>query len=171
MGRLSNDSFIWRELQGGLWHTTHPSYFQRILTLGAILPEPDIPESNRWKTSRGPDYHSYVRTIGGVSLFDFDGFQPEKYNKKYPLSNWEYFVPYRKDWQSAVWIEINRAQVADRFISSTELVERWKAKAAFHHSIMPYIEAAYLGELKRSAFIRAFIVEAGKELCLSVPSE
>jgi len=41
------------ELVGGLWHTTHPDRFERILKAGAILPEPDIPDKERWKTAEG----------------------------------------------------------------------------------------------------------------------
>jgi hypothetical protein len=56
MNTFSKD-FIWQELIGRLWHTTHPDHFQRILQRGAIIPEPDIPESARWKTERPLPVH------------------------------------------------------------------------------------------------------------------
>lgn len=39
---------VLRELYGGLWHTTHPDRFKGILAAGAILPEPGIPDRERW---------------------------------------------------------------------------------------------------------------------------
>jgi hypothetical protein len=167
---LSTD-FILQELYGRLWHTTHPDHFQRILERGAIVSEPDISGSKRWKTAQGPAYYPYVRTIGGVSLFDFNGFDPDRYSEKYPLSNWREFVPFRKEWHCAVRIEINRARAAEHFISGVDLIRRWKEEAAYHHSIMPYIEAAYIGDLNRTTFARAFIVRAGEHLCRSLPLE
>ena len=59
------------ELVGGVWHTTSQDRFLRILECGAILPEPDISERERWGTAAGSEGHSYTRSIGGVSLFDF----------------------------------------------------------------------------------------------------
>jgi len=35
------------ELNGRLWHTTHPDRFTSILTSHAILPEPSIPDGER----------------------------------------------------------------------------------------------------------------------------
>lgn len=149
------------ELYGRLWHTTHPDRFEGILISGLVLPEPDIPDGDRWKTSQGKDYYPYVRTLGGVSLFDFDQFDPESYAEKCPMSSWYEFVPYRTDWGRSVWIEIDREQVAPQVISGSDLVARWKSAKAYQHSIMPYIEAAHLGPLPRTAFRRAFLVCKG----------
>jgi hypothetical protein len=150
------------ELLGGLWHTTHPERFQSILASGAILPNPDIPDNARWKTSQGKDYHPYVRTIGGVSLFDFDDFDHEAYSRKCPMSSWYEFVPYRRVWGCSVWIEIDRAQLAAGFISGTDLVTRRNLEEAHQHTIMPYIEAAHLGPIPRAAFKKAFLVREGE---------
>lgn len=49
------------ELGGVLWHTTHPDRFPHILAEGAILPEPDMSDSERWGGI------SYARSLGGVS--------------------------------------------------------------------------------------------------------
>jgi len=160
-----NPDFVWLELHGGLWHTTHPERFRRILVHGAIIPEPDIPESDRWKTSNGPECYPYVRTLGGISLFDFDNFDLKTYSEQYPLSSWDYFVPYRKDWGCAVWIEIDRERVAKHLVSAAALVARWHDEKAFRHTIMPYLEAAYIGELPRTAFVRAFVVREGEQSC------
>jgi hypothetical protein len=160
MHNLNRDSFLLSELHGGLWHSTHPERFTGILRSGAILPEPNMPDSDRWKTSRGRDFYPYVRLIGGVSLFDFHQFEPQSYQTAYPLSNWHEFIPYRKDWFGAVWIEINRQQLLSKFISGDDLLGRWKLEKAYRHSLMPGIEAAYLGPLSKSDFTRALFVHS-----------
>ncbi|WP_316168226.1 MULTISPECIES: hypothetical protein [unclassified Bradyrhizobium] len=157
----SYSDFVWQELQSRLWHMTHPHRFRGILERGAILPEPEIPEKERWKSGRGRDYYPYVRSIGGVSLFDFDGFDPVNYSEQCRLSNWHDFVPFPSAWGSAVWIEIDRAKIADRFVSGSDLLARWKQEGAHRHTIMPYIEAAFIGELPRSNFLRAIVFREG----------
>jgi hypothetical protein len=152
---------VLRELHGRLWHTTHPDRFKDILTSGAILPDPNMPDSDRWGTSQGPDHYPYVRTLGGVSLFDFDQFDAETYSNKCPMSAWYEFVPYRECWGCSVWIEIDRKQVDPHMVSWSDLVARWKADNAYQHKIMPYIEAAHLGPVPRTAFERAFLVRKG----------
>ncbi len=109
-------------LVGHLWHTTHPDRFVSILEDEAILPEPDIPESDRWKTPRGPEYYPYVRKLGGVSLFDFNNFDQKNYSEKHRLSNWREFVPFQSPWGSAIWIEIDKEAVKDCLISDCELL-------------------------------------------------
>jgi hypothetical protein len=78
--------------------------------------------------------------------------------KDVPPSSWAYFVPHHLHWERAVWIEIDREQVAPRLISGTHLLSRWKSEGAYGHNIMPEIEAAYLGGLPVAAFKRAFLV-------------
>ena len=73
---------IWRELWGGVWHTTHPERFLSILNDGAILLEPPIPNDERWGVGLGPDHYPFVRSIGGVSLFDFRDFDPVRWSRK-----------------------------------------------------------------------------------------
>jgi hypothetical protein len=156
-------ALVLEQLRGGLWHTTHPDRFKGIVLSKAILSEPDIPEKKRWNTSRGKDYYPYVRTIGGVSLFDFDEFNPDQYQDEYPLSTWHQFIPYRSRWKSAVWIEIDREQIASHFVSGAELIHRWKLDNAQHHMIMPIIEAACLKAIPCAAFKRVFSVRKGSD--------
>jgi hypothetical protein len=80
------------ELCGRIWHTTTEERFEGILRSGEISPEPDIPASDRWSTGLGPEHYPYVRSLGGVSLFDFRQFNAQAYSKKYPLSQWRAFV-------------------------------------------------------------------------------
>jgi len=154
---------VLRELCGGLWHTTHPDRFTRILKSGSILSEPDIPNSERWGALADRDHCSYVRFLGGVSLFDFDRFDPESYRERCPSSSWEYFVPYHSIWERAVWIELDREKIASQTISGADLLTKWKAENAYGHRIMPEIEAAHIGPLSRTAFKRAFLVQKTDE--------
>jgi len=149
------------ELVGGLWHSTHPDRFKGILTSGAILPEPEIEDRDRWGASQGPDHYPYVRTLGGVSLFDFDQFDPESYSSRCPSSDWCAFVPYQESWRCSVWIEVDRQKVGPpQLISAKDLIARWHAEKTYQ-KIMPYIEAAHLGPLPRAAFRRVFLVREG----------
>ena len=154
---MTHDSNFPDVFRGHLWHTTHPDRFQKILEAGAILPNPPIPDDDRWKTSRGPHYYPYVRTLGGVSLFDFEDFDPVRYSTGYPMSSWRAFVPYSRQWGISVWIEIDRQLIADKFVTGKQLVERWNREKAHAHTIMPEIEAAYFGPVRLSAFRRALV--------------
>lgn len=154
----SKRSQVLTELYGGLWHSTYPDRFTWIMATGALLPDPEVSDADRWGTSQGPDHYPYVRTLGGVSLFDFDQFDPERYSEKCPRSSWFAFVPYQEHWGCSVWIEIDRLQVANGLISGPDLLAKWKAEEAYGHNMMPYIEAAHLGPIPRTAFKRAFLV-------------
>jgi transposase len=66
------------ELVGGVWHTTHQNRFRGILEAGEILPEPKMPDQERWGTAGEPEFYPYSRSIVGVSLFDFCSFDAEK---------------------------------------------------------------------------------------------
>lgn len=152
---------VLRELLGGLWHTTRRDRFDAILLAEAILPEPNIPNNERWSSCDGPELYPYVRAIGGVSLFDFDSFEPDIYSRDYPLSSWAYFVPYHRGWRASVWIEIDRHLVAPQIISSHDLAEQQRAAGDHRRKRMPEIEVAHLGPLPRLAFKRAFFVREG----------
>lgn len=143
------------ELVGGVWHTTSQDRFLRILGCGAILPEPGISEHERWGTAGGPEGYPYVRSIGGVSLFDFREFEAESYSVEYRASSWEYFVPCDLSWDSAVWIEIDYESLGSAFISGIELLTRRETEGSCRR-IMPQIEAAHIGPLPCRAFRRAF---------------
>jgi regulation of enolase protein 1 (concanavalin A-like superfamily) len=104
--------------------------------------------------------------LGGVSLFDFNEFDPMIYAEKCPASagSWHAFVPYRSKWGGAVWIEIDRQKVAAQLITASDAVEKWKAEEARGHNLMPYIEAIHIGPLSCSAFRRAFLVRESETI-------
>jgi len=144
------------ELVSGVWHTTSQDRFRSILQCGAILPEPDIPENERWGG------FPYVRSIGGVSLFDFREFDAASYSEKYPSSSWGTFIPCLESWDSAVWIEIDDELLGRAFLSGSDLLKRWKAEKSSRR-IMPLIEAAHIGPLPTVAFKRSFSVRREPE--------
>ena len=144
-----------------LWHTTHPDRYASIVKDGAILPEPDLEDGKRWGTGNGPENYPFVRTLGGVSLFDFSQFEDASDERKFPVNSWDYFVPFHKAWERAVWMEIDRSVIADDFISGPDLLQMWKDKRAYRHNSMPLIESAHLGPLPISAISRVYYVDDG----------
>lgn len=145
-------------LGNGIWHTTSLPRYQLILKTTNILPEPDIPDDERWNTREGPKHYPYARTLGGVSLFDFLGFDPESYGTKYPLSSWQEFIPFRRQWGAAIWLEIDRNMVKDSFVPPKELLERWKESKSRGHNFLPLLEAAHIGPIPLSAISKTLAV-------------
>ena len=148
-------------LAGGLWHVTSPDRFASILRDGAILPNPRIADSERWGTARGSAGYPYVRSISGVSLFDFLNFDENSYSEAYPVSNWAAFVPCPREWPEAVWIELHRHLLGDRLIDGPKLLRQWKAERSSRR-FMPLIEAAHVGPIPVSMFRRALIYRSGQ---------
>ena len=157
---LALREIVLARVSSGIWHTTSLDRFRRILESGGILPEPDLPDSERWSTSAGPEWFPYVRTLGGVSLFDFRGFEPASYGQKYPVCTWAAFVPYREEWEESVWVEINVGLLGRNFVGGRDLLDRWKT-AKVGNRIMPEIEAAHIGPIPTAAFISAFTARRG----------
>ncbi|MDN5537352.1 hypothetical protein [Comamonas sp.] len=134
-----------------LWHSTTPARYELIIETGAILPEPDIPDASRYCTAQGPKHYPYVRTLGGVSLFDFSDFNPDAYSEKY-VASWFTFVPINNGGGNKIWIEINRDLVRKSLIEGIDLVSQWKRNNAYGHNIMPIIEVAHIGPIDTSKF-------------------
>ena len=109
---VSDDEFP-DELHGRVWHTTIPVRYDGILRTGSIVPNPAIPDSERWGTGLGPKHYPYVRVLDGVSLFDFHGFDAKTYSDEYPGSSWRTFVPYRCDKGAAIWMEIDTTRLCN----------------------------------------------------------
>ena len=129
-----------------------------MLISGALRAEPGLPENDRHKTANGPSKFPFVRILGGVSLFDFAGFDADSYEETYPVSTWRYFVPTRADWTETLWIEI-APEARASVIRGTELLARWKAEQAWGHTIMPLIEAAHIGDIPTSLLGRILSVK------------
>lgn len=95
----------------------------------------------------------YVRFLAGISLFEFNNFDPVNYGQSFPMSDWQHFVFYKRSWGASVWIEIDRDQIVDHFLSAEELINK-KREERVYNKIMPYIEAACLAPIPVTAFIR-----------------
>ncbi len=157
-------------LRNRLWHSTTPARYQLILASGAILPEPEMPDSARWGTAQGPEFYPYVRFLGGVSLFDFSDFDEKKYEKKFPLSNWHSFVPQNELEGNKVWLEIDPARVGDSLFTGKALLQRWKKEEAYKHKVMPEVEAAHMGPVPLLAVAQVLLFSQGKWSHIAKPS-
>lgn len=150
-------NFLGNHLHGGIWHVTRPDRFISIMAGAGLIPEPELPNAERWKTAAGPDYYPFVRKIGGVSLFDFQNFDADAYDQSHKMSSWRTFVPCPERWESAVWVRIDPSAIADRSVSADEIVRQWDEGGHHRHTIMPRIEAACIGGVPVAAFSRAFL--------------
>jgi hypothetical protein len=146
------------ELRKGIWHTTNVSRYEEILRTGSILPNPPLPDCERWSTSAGSESYPFVRALGGVSLFDFRQFDPETYGEEYPMSSWREFVPYRRCWGVAVWLEVEHEKLGNGYLDTKALLARWHREKAQRHKIMPMIEAAHLGPIPLQVVSRVLSV-------------
>ncbi len=158
--RLALRELVLARVSSGIWHTTSLDRFRGILESGGILPEPDLLDSERWSTSAGPELFPYVRTLGGVSLFDFREFELASYGRKFPACTWAAFVPYCEGWKESVWVEIDVGFLGRNFVGGRDLLDRWNT-AKVGNQIMPEIEAAHIGPIPTAAFISAFIARRG----------
>lgn len=132
------------ELYGSVWHTTSLERYLMITDDGCIKASPDIPESERWGTKLGAEHFPFVRSLGGISVFDFRDFDTN-------ATDWATFVPCRSDWKSAVWIEIDVSKLGDSFKSAQSIRELWYEMNSTRKFITR-IEGAVLGLIPASAF-------------------
>jgi len=146
------NSTIWPDLQGGVWHTTRPDRFLSILDAGAVLTDP--PNADHSGT--------FAQSLGGISLFDFRNFDPVKYEVTNSISSWKSFVPYQYKSAGAVWLEVDLERIGEALISAEELIEKWhEAKAK--PNILPRLEAAHIGDLPLSNIRRVIFIRARAE--------
>jgi hypothetical protein len=130
------------ELLDGVWHSTSSDRYSGILEKRMILPEPDIPDSERWGSKKA----LFVRSIGGVSLFDFREFDVNKYSDVYGPT-WYTFVPGR--WESTIWLEMDISKISRNFLCPNAVLDKWE-NFNKKGQIMHLIEAAHIGEIPMS---------------------
>lgn len=158
---MKTDQFIISRLLGRIWHSTTMERFERIKADGFLRPEPDIPESERWSTNRGPEWFPFVRHIGGFSLFDFPiGFDLTEYRRRCPSSSLDELIPFRSVWRHAVWLEIDRERQASSLRSGLDVWARCEAEGRGKRC-MPHIEGAHIGDMPVSSILRAYLIEEG----------
>lgn len=127
------------------------------MRVGAIVAEPGVSDRERWGTACGPEMYPFVRHLGGVSLFEFNNFNPKIYAETYSLSMWQAFVPYIEKWGESLWLEIDIGQLGPSFVPGHDLLARWKEEKCHSRKIMPLIEAASLAPVPVSAIQRKLI--------------
>jgi hypothetical protein len=134
----------------GIWHVTSKSCFKSMLADGEIKAEPRIPDDKRYNTDKGTKYYPFVRSIGGISLFDFC---TEEF-KFHHYINAVNFSPKscNEELSDIVWIEMDRDAIKDRIITNNELMKQ-RIKECFHQ-IIPIYEIAVIETISTSAFIR-----------------
>lgn len=77
-----------------------------LLYVGCIKANLNIPNTERRGTKLGKKHVPLVRSLGGISAFDYRDFDADG-------TDWATFVPYQTGWQSAVWIEVDISKLGD----------------------------------------------------------
>ncbi|MFZ3464557.1 hypothetical protein [Vibrio harveyi] len=139
------------ELLGSVWHTTSLERYAMIVDDGCIKANPNIADTERWGTQLGEKYFPFVRSLGGVSVFDFRNFDIDS-------TDWATFVPCQTNSQSAVWIEIDISKLGDNFKSARSIRDLWHQMGSTRKFITR-IEGAVLGEIPTSAFKKILYYE------------
>ncbi|ABI38919.1 conserved hypothetical protein [Shewanella sp. MR-4] len=150
-----------QELLGTVWHTTSIERYKMIVRDGCIKANPSLPDSERWGTKLGEEHFPFVRSLGGVSVFDFRNFDVNSYSKKFGAANWATFVPCRSDWRSAVWVEIDFSSLGGNFISGQSIREMWY-KMDSTRKFITQIEGAVIGVIPTSAFKQVLFYDTRK---------
>lgn len=155
------------KLYGSVWHSTSIERFSKIKADGKIKANPDLPNSERFGTKLGPKYYPFVRSIGGVSVFDFRNFDVDTYNHKFSVSNWALFVPCRSGWTETVWIEVDIQQLTNTFLSGQEIRELWKNTNS-SRKFITIIEGAVIGAIPSTAFKQVLLYQSCSEQFLKI---
>ena len=142
------------ELFGSVWHTTSLERYSMIVGDGCIKANPDIPDSERWGTKLGEKYFPFVRSLGGISVFDFRDFDAG-------ATDWATFVPCRTEWQSAVWIEVDISKLGDSFKSAQSIRQLWHQMGSTRKFITQ-IEGAVIGSIPTLAFKQVLVYDTQK---------
>lgn len=150
-------------LRGSVWHTTIPDRFTQIVKSKLILPEPNIPDSERWGTRCGENHYPYSRSINGISLFDFRDFDEHQYQIDYPVSNWREFVPCSHRDDEAIWIEMDLLKISRGYIEAEDLLTMWKESGNLARHLMPMIESCHVGPIAIKDFSKVLLYRKSSE--------
>ncbi len=125
-----------KQLKGKVWHSTSILNAKEIVAHGEILANPDIEAERRWGGTCESKY-PFVRTLGGISLFDF---RLPKAHSNDLLVRW---VPCHVNLTATVWFEIDTSKLQGFFLSAEETRIRWQ-EAGMDRQFMPHLEASCL---------------------------
>jgi len=141
-------------LNGRLWHATSADGLSGILHDRAIRADAATKHST-----------AYVRSIGGVSLFDLAepdiGIHPV-------AAHWSDWLRDRTG--TPYWLEVDRAAVADQFIGTRETYRRWQerldAGGMTATRLIANIEAAHIGSIPLCQVNAIIAVDHGRRIAL-----
>lgn len=146
--------FIEENLLGGFWHTTSDVGFKCIIQSGFIMAEPPIPDAERYGGI------SFVRSLGGVSVFDFpSNFDFEAYEADVQVNSIGEFIPFKRSWGRSIWLRIDTEIVLDALKSGKEIRALWKELESTKR-FMAEIEGAHIGNIPIAAIQEAFAIDA-----------
>src|SRR5216683_894636 len=134
---------LWAELNGGLWHATGHQGLAGIVADGFIRV--------------GDRYHNSIcRRREAVSLFDFG---PDALDQDdLMFTNWYSWLGSENDGRSAIWLEIDRKQSADKLMSQKTLLDFVRTEPVKGRFFVG-VEACHEGPIAASAMVGALIID------------
>ncbi|WP_040672267.1 hypothetical protein [Rhodobacter ferrooxidans] len=152
---VSAQGFIEQYLLGSFWHTTSSERFEGIIRSGLIMVDPPLPEAERYGGM------PFVRSLGGVSLFDFpSSFNFEIYEADVQLNSIGEFIPFKSSWGRSIWLRIDSEMVREGLKSGREIRALWK-KMDSSRRFMAEVEGAHIGDIPIAAIQDAFEIGVG----------
>jgi hypothetical protein len=147
---VSAQEFIEEYLLGSFWHTTSYVRFRGIIQSGLIMVDPPLPEAERYGGM------PFVRSLGGVSLFDFpSNFNFEEYEADLPGNSIGEFIPFKRSWGNSIWLRIDSDMVRDALKSGMEIRTLWRETGSTRR-FMAQVEGAHIGDIPLAAIQDAF---------------
>jgi len=142
-----------KELLNEVCHTTTLNSFLNIYETGFILINPDstMLEYKKYGNVNCPNNDTYVRSLGGISVFDFKNFSIKAYDR-YVNNTWEVlsadlyrFLPNHIRNESdglSVWIVIDTTK-SNTYRDRNVLYEEWQSAAKNGLQFIPKVEATF----------------------------
>lgn len=140
--QVLEESPLWSELEGGLWHSTSFKSFLEIYANGFILP------------NFGGRYSgAFSRSLRGVSLFDFGPSAEFLSNQRH---NWMGWFGHEQASQLSVWVEIRRDEVESHLLDARAARMEWDKNPSW--TFIPGVEAVHKGAIPLKNLGRALLV-------------
>lgn len=133
---------LWSLLDGRLWHATSPD------SLVGILKDSEIRPSDGKKNQ-----HSFCRTLGSISLFDFGRTARDEWNQ---FNNWGGWFGGQQCSRTAIWLGINRDTVSDNLLDAGATHIRWLDER--HKQIIPGVEACHKGPIPLTSIVSTLLI-------------
>ncbi|HGN2068222.1 hypothetical protein [Proteus sp. HMSC14B05] len=137
-----------KHLLGNVWHATTATRFKLIKKNGFIKINPNIPDQDRTGCGNKEKY-PLVRTLKGISIFDFRIVDEKYLNDHY--SHWNWVLVSGVEYEDIIWISINLDKLKDCFLSGEE-VSAIANNSKEYRKYIPKIEGAILCDIPLSSF-------------------